>query len=110
MTDIALHWIATQGLLPVHIPSRRTTEHTRKVIDEELDEMLKHGIVRPRKSSYSIPVVVVYKKDGGMQFCINYRRLNEQNTIDQYPLPRIDDALYSLSGARYFSTLDLASG
>ena len=110
MTNIALHRIDTQGLPPVHIPSRRTAEHTRKVIDEELDEMLKHGIVRPSKSPYSSPVVIVTKKDGGMRFCIDYRRLNDQTKIDQYPLPKIDDALDSLSGARYFSTLDLASG
>ena len=109
-SDIALHRIDMQGLPPVHVPSRRTAEHTRKVIDEELDEMLKHGIVRPSKSPYSNPVVIDTKKDGGMQFCIDNQRLNEQTKIDQYPLPRIDDALDSLSGARYFSTLDLASG
>ena len=44
-----------------------------------------------------------------MRFCINYRQLNDRTKIDQYPLPRIDDVLDSLSGARYFSTLDLAS-
>ena len=109
-SDIALHRIDTEGLPPVHVPSRRTAEHTRKVIDEERDEMLKHGIVRPSKSPYSSPVVIVTKKDGGMRFCIDYRRLNDQTKIDQYPLPRIDDALDSLSGAWYFSTLDLASG
>ena len=99
-SDIALHRIDTQGLPPVNVPSRRTAEHTRKVIDEELDEMLKHGIMRPRKSPYSSPV----------PFCIDYRRLNDQTKIDQFLLPRIDDALDSLSRARYFSTLDLASG
>ena len=109
-SDIALHRIDTQGLPPVHVPSRRTAEHTRKVIDEELDEMLKHGIVRPSKSPYSSPVVIITKKDGGMRFCIDYRRLNDQTKIDQYPLPRIDDALDSLPETRYFSTLDLASG
>ena len=48
-SDIALHRINMQGLPPIHVPSRRTAEHTRKVIDEELDEMLKHGIVRSSK-------------------------------------------------------------
>ena len=109
-SDIALHRINTQGMPPVHVPSRRTAEHTCKVIDEELDEMLRHGIVQPSKSSYSSPVVIVTNKDGSMRFCIDYRRLNKQTKIDRYPLPRIDDALDSLSGARYFSTLDLASG
>ena len=85
-----------QGLPPVQVPSRRTAEHTRKVIDEELDEMLKHRIVRPSESSYLSPMVIVTKKDGGMRFCIDYRRLNDQTKIDQYPLPRIDIALDSV--------------
>ena len=29
---------------------------------------------------------------------------------DAYPLPRIDDSLDTLSGAQWFSTMDLASG
>ena len=79
-SDIALHRIDTQGLPPVYVPSRRTTEHTRKVIDEELNEMLKHGIVRPSKSPYSGPVIIVTKKDGGMQFWIDYKCLSDQTS------------------------------
>ena len=86
--------------------AQKSMENTQKMIDKELDEMLWHG----NKSSYSSPVVIVMKKHGGMQFCIDYWHLNGQAKIDQYPLPRIDDALDSLSGARYFSMLDLASG
>ena len=72
--------------------------------------MLCHGIVRPSVSEYSSPVVIVMKKDGGMRFCVDYRKLNEKTRIDQYPLPQIDDALDSLTGAQYLTTLDLASG
>ena len=72
--------------------------------------MLRHVIVRPSVSEYSSFVVIETKKDGGMRFCVHYRKLNEQTCIDKYPLPRIDDALDSLTRAQYFTTLDLASG
>ena len=72
--------------------------------------MLCHGIVHLSVSEYSSPVVIVTKKDGGMRLCVDYRNLNKQTRIDQYPLPRINDALDSLNGAQYFTTLELASG
>ena len=50
------------------------------------------------------------KKDGGTQFCVDYRRLNLATVKYANPLPRIDDTLDMLAGKRWFSTLDLASG
>jgi hypothetical protein len=43
-------------------------------------------------------------------FCVEYRRLNSITKLDELPLPRIDDTLDILAGAKYFTTLDLASG
>ena len=41
--------------------------------------------------------------------CVDYRQLNAKVKRDAYPLPRIDESLDVLGGAKYFSTIDLAS-
>ena len=72
--------------------------------------MLRQGVIQPSKSPWASPVVLVAKKDGSTQFCIDYRKLNAVTKMDVYPLPRIDDTLDLLANNLYFSTLDLASG
>jgi hypothetical protein len=55
-------------------------------------------------------VLFVKKKDGSMRMCINYRELNKVMIKNQYPLPRIDDLLDQLQGARVFSKVNLCLG
>ena len=79
-------------------------------MDRMVEEMLDQGVIQPSSSPWASPIVLVKKKDGGMRFCVDYRRLNHVTKLDEFPLPRIDDTLDLLAGARYFTTLDLASG
>lgn len=72
--------------------------------------MQDNGIIQPSCSPWPAPVVPIRKKDGSLRFCIDYRNLNDVTAKDVYALPRIDDALDSLTNAKLFSTLDLASG
>jgi hypothetical protein len=55
-------------------------------------------------------VLFVKKKDGSMRMCIDYRQLKKVTIKNRYPLPRIDDLLDQLQGARVFSKVDLRLG
>ena len=94
-----------------------TRQHYRRLIPTQYEqakahiyELLERDVVRPSCSPYSSPIVIVQKKDGDIRLCVDYRQLNAKTRKDAYPLPRIEESLDALTGARWFSTLDLASG
>ena len=46
------------------------------VIDEHVNEMLRHGVVEAAASPWASNVVLVSKKDGSLRFCVDYRAVN----------------------------------
>ena len=79
-------------------------------VREHLKLMLDAGVVQPSNSPWCNAVVLVWKKDGSLWFCINFRRLNTLTVKDLHPLSRIYETLESLAGAAHYSTFDLNSG
>ena len=77
---------------------------------EHIQEMLDGGTICPSQSPWCNVVVLVHKKDGGLQFCIDFRKLNNRTKKDAFPLPRMQETMESMVGARFFSTMDLKSG
>ncbi|KAL3862869.1 hypothetical protein ACJMK2_008815 [Sinanodonta woodiana] len=109
-TNIVQHKINTGNANPIKQHPRRLPLSKRQAAEDEIDGMLKDGIIEPSKSPWASPIVLVQKKDGSVRFCVDYRRLNDVTLKDNYPLPRIDDTFDALRGSKWFSTLDLASG
>ena len=109
-TNVVSHRIDTGDHRPIKQMPYRTPIVYRDKISQMVKEMEERGIVQPSSSPWASPVVLVPKKDGSLRFCVDFRRLNSITTKDVYPLPRVDDILDTLGNARYFTTLDLASG
>jgi hypothetical protein len=98
------------GTNPISKAPFRMAPLELKELQEQLRELLDKGFICPRTSTWGALVLFVRKKDESMRMCINYRELNKMKIKNQYPLPRIDDPLDQLQGARVFSKIDLRSG
>ena len=79
-------------------------------VKAHIQEMLDIGAIHWLHSLWASIVVLVWKKDGGLRFCIDLRKLNNWTVKDAYSLPWIDKTLDSLQGSQWFSSLDLKSG
>ena len=95
---------------PPNRPAFRISVNERADLEAHIAEQLGKGWLQPSVSEFGAPVLFVPKPDGSLRMCIDYRALNKVTVKNKYPLPRIDDLMDSLSGARCFSSLDLTSG
>ena len=75
-----------------------------------IQEMVDIGAIHQLHSPWASTVVLVWKKDDGLRFCIDLRKLNNWTVKDAYSLPHTDKTLDSLQGSQWFSSLDLKSG
>ena len=104
------HSIPTQ--LDAKIPQHRVRSMSTAELQEvqkQLKWYLEKGWIRPSTSPYGAPVVFAKKADGTLCFAIDYRALNNITIKNRTMLPRIDEALDHLRGAKYFTSLDLFS-
>uniref|UniRef100_A0A3B1K6C6 Gypsy retrotransposon integrase-like protein 1 n=1 Tax=Astyanax mexicanus TaxID=7994 RepID=A0A3B1K6C6_ASTMX len=109
-TTVVKHEIPLVDPRPFRLPYRKIPPSQYQAVRKAITEMEEAGVIRPSKSPYASPIVVVTKKDGSLRICMDYRKLNSCSTRDAFPLPRVEEALEALGEAKYFSTLDLTSG
>lgn len=110
------HVITTYSdVAPVFIKPYRIPQSQRKIVDEEIDRLLKEGVIRHSVSPWNFPILLVPKKKTSPdavqkhRLCVDFRKLNENTISDRFPLGNINDILDQLGCSKYFTTLDLAS-
>lgn len=109
-TDLIFQQIPLVDNVPIRQRYRRIPPSEYEMAKAHINQLLEAQIIKESCSPYASPIVLVRKRDGSLRMCVDYRQLNARTRRDAFPLPRIEESLDSLAGARWFSTLDLASG
>lgn len=104
-----------ESLKPIQSKTYRFPQAHEEMVKQEMEKMLRLGIISNSKSPYNSPVWIVPKKDDAdglkqWRVVIDYRNLNKVTVPDRFPLPNISDIIDQLGNAKYFSVLDLVSG
>jgi hypothetical protein len=78
-------------------------------VKRQVWDLMDKGLVRENLSLCSVLTVLSLKKDGGWRMCTDSREINKITIRYRFPLPRMDDLMDFLSGANFFSKIDLKS-
>ena len=92
-TDVVEHVIPTGVSASRAQPARRMPFHKLQEVDKFVQDGLANNIIRPSRSPWASPLVLIKKADGSTRFCVDFHKLNEVTVGDCFPIPRIDDSL-----------------
>jgi len=90
-------------------PMYGASSQKREVIDTQINKWLEQEVIKPSKSPWATPVIIVYQNRKPW-FCINYHKLNSVTIPDEFHIPQQSEILQALLGAQVLTTLDTLAG
>ena len=109
-TTLVTHKIPLTDETPIKEKVRRIPHGMFEEVKKQIEVMLKTGVIRPSHSSWNSNIVLALKKDSTWRLCTDLRSLNSRTIKDSYSIPRLEDTLDKLAGAKFFSCIDLKNG
>ena len=106
VTDLVEHHIDMQGAPPVRQKPRRMSPKMFEFARDEVDKLLRAGIIEPSASDWRSAPVISWRDEKG-RMCFDYRDINKAMKKDAYLIPNMDAILDRLRNARYISKVDL---
>ena len=95
------------------MPPRTLSAEKQQIAREQIDMLLKSGIIEPSQATYYSQLLLVPKPTPGeFRFCVDYRNVNDCTESASFPIPNIDQAFrrIGLKKPRFFGTMDLTQG
>ena len=102
---IELKQPAELGTCPLYSMSPYKLQKMKKYIEENLAK----EFITPSAAPYASLILFVQKKDEGLRFCVDYRKLNSLSKKNPYPIPLIQEIMAQLTGKKYFSRFDIVA-
>lgn len=107
---VKVHIEIDKTVTPVAQYVRPVPAAFKEPTERKLAQLLEADIIEKVNgtSEWVSPVVIVPKPNGDVRLCVDMRRANQAIIRENHPIPVMDDLLAKLSGAQWFSRLDLA--
>ena len=96
--------------LPVRQHAYRLPIEKRQRMEKEVEYLMQHGLAEPSCAGWASPCLLVDEADRSDRFCTDFRKVNAVTWPDCYPLPRIEDCIDQVGGAKFVTKLDLLKG
>jgi hypothetical protein len=99
--------------LGANLPNKaayQLTPRENQEVKRQVQDLMNKGLIREILSPCDVPKVLTLKKYGGWRMCTDSREINKITIRYRFPLPRMNDLMDFLSGAKFFSKIDLKRG
>ncbi|GBL90462.1 Retrovirus-related Pol polyprotein from transposon 297 [Araneus ventricosus] len=108
--DLGQHQIHLIDNIPTRQRPYRVPYALKPEMRRQINILLEAGIIQPSNNPYAAPVLLVRKPDGNYRLVSDLRKLNEKTIPDNFPLPNLTEMVDMLSGAKFFTSMNLTSG
>ncbi|GFV70252.1 retrovirus-related Pol polyprotein from transposon 297 [Trichonephila clavipes] len=108
LTNLVEHEIQLVSDQPVRTKPYRMSHRQNEILKNEINRMLKLGIIEVGESDYMSPMILVEVAGKEPRPCIDYRKLNGIIRTEYFPLPNIEERVEKVSAAKFITVLDLS--
>lgn len=105
-TYLEEHNIDTKDSVPIKSRCYPVSPAIQTLIYNEIDRMLKAGVIEPCESPWASPVTLV-RKPNKNRLCLDFRKVNKVTEKLAYPIPNMEGLMSRLSNTKYISSVDL---